>query len=810
MKISYNWLQEYFIGQLPEPIELANILTSLGLEVEKTTTIGLSKDYLAQFIIAEVKEVTKHPNADKLKLVKVYTGADTIDIVCGAPNLFQGQRVVLAPIGSILKVDNTKTFKIKKSNIRGHASCGMLCSEAEIGISSNHDEIISLSNNAQIGSTIDNYYDLQADAIFEIAITPNRGDVLSYMGLAKDLNAKLNIGTIFPKLYNDTDNNIDTNNFPININIKATNDCHRYLATIINGIEVLPSPKNIQSKLATIGVNTVNNIVDIANLTMFETGQPVHAFDLDLIKNSTINVRPADKNETILTLDSKEKKLDESILLIADSKNPLCIAGLIGGSNSGINKNTKNILLEFANFNPETIRRATKKYNLVTDSAFRFERYVDPNLADIALKRMLYLLQENHIINKNETIKLFDYYPNKVDPKKILINLEYVNSTIGINIPKTDIINILKLLDFNILEQSGTQFLLTIPTTKADIKQPVDVVEEIIRIYGYDNIQIPNKLNYSTRKNYKSEFIHSLKNNISSFLTDRGYYEVINNSLTKNIDLNSASTKIVEAVQIENPLSQDLNSLRTSLLAPMMENISYNKRRQKHDIKIYEIGHVYSKNIDYSDSLRLSIAITGAKQKENWSEKRQQVTFFSLKGVLESLLMKLDIATYQTHTASGSFSEKALIYNLDNRQEPFAVLGEVKDIILKHFAIKSSVFFVEVNLSKIIDKIFNHKTQAPQINSYPSIRRDLSLLLEKNISYCQLVDEAKKVSTNLIRDINIFDVYAGDKMLKGQKSYSLSFTFQSNEKTLSDKEVEKVMNDIIKKYESIGINIRSN
>ncbi|MGE9617086.1 MAG: hypothetical protein ACQPRJ_06040 [Solitalea-like symbiont of Acarus siro] len=390
------------------------------------------------------------------------------------------------------------------------------------------------------------------------------------------------------------------------------------------------------------------------------------------------------------------------------------------------------------------------------------------------------------------------------------MNLEYVNTTIGINIPKTDIINSLRLLDFNILEQSGTQFLLTIPTTKADIKQPVDVVEEIIRIYGYDNIQIPNKLNYSTRKNYKSEFIHSLKNNISSFLTDRGYYEVINNSLTKNIDLNSASTKKVEAVQIENTLSQYLNSLRNSLLDPMMENINYNKRKQKHDKKNNKIGNVYIKNIDYSDSLRLSIAITGAKQKENWSEKRQQVTFFSLKGVLESLLMKLDIATYQTHTASGSFSENALIYNLDNRQEPFAVLGEVKDIILKHFAIKSSVFFVEVNLSKIIDKIFNHKTQAPQINNYPSIRRDLSLLLEKNISYCQLVDEAKKVSTNLIRDINIFDVYAGDKMLKGQKSYSLSFTFQSNEKTLSDKEVEKVMNDIIKKYESIGINIRSN
>lgn len=810
MKISYNWLQEYFTAQLPQPGELADILTSLGLEVEKTTTTGLSKDYLSQFIVAEVKEVTKHPNADKLKLAKVYTGKDTIDIVCGAPNLFQGQRVVLAPIGAVLKVDDAKSFKIKKSNIRGQVSNGMLCSEAEIGISNNHNEIISLPDDAQTGSTIDSYYNLDPDTIFEIAITPNRGDALSYLGLAKDLNAKLNIGIAYPKLYEDAGNNISTDNFPVSINIKDTDDCTRYMAAIINNIDILPSSKSIQDKLSKIGINTVNNIVDIANLTMFETGQPIHAFDLDLIKDADITIRRAEKNETILTLDAKEKKLDDNIPVIADSKGPLCIAGLIGGLNSAINENTKNVLLEFAHFNPEAIRKATKKYNLVTDASFRFERYVDPNLADMASKRMLYLLQENNVISNNQTVKLFDYYPNKVEPEKIPVNIEYIRTLTGVDIPKADIINILKLLDFNITEKNETEFLLTIPTTKSDIKQPVDVVEEILRIYGYDNIKIPGRLNFSTNKNHKSEFSHNLKNDISAFLTNRGYYEVINNSLTKNINFSEDDSIIEEAIRIENPLSQDLDSLRISLLSPMMENISYNKRRQRHDIKIYEIGYVYGKNIDYHNSLRLAVAITGAKQKEHWSQKTQKVTVFSLKGILESLLIKLNVNDYKTYTAASSFSNNALIYTLDNTKEPVALLGEVKDNILKHFGIKSGVFFLEVNLNKIINKVFNHKFQVPGLNNYPSVRRDLSLLMDENVSYCKLVDEARKISTNLIRDINIFDVYVGDKIPAGQKSYSISFTFQSSEKTLNDKEVEQIMGDIIKRYESIGVNIRSN
>jgi phenylalanyl-tRNA synthetase beta chain len=809
MKISYNWLKEHLDFNL-SPEEVSEILTSTGLEVESLEKTESIKGGLEGLVIGKVLEKEKHPDADKLSITKVDAGTGEIfTIVCGASNVATGQKVVVALPGTTIFPMNGESFKIKKAKIRGVESCGMICAEDEIGLGQDHNGIIVLPEETKVGIFARDYYQVKSDYVFEIGLTPNRIDAASHRGVARDLRAAL----IQRKNLNSSLSNIDFNlnlskEKGVEVKIENTESCARYSSILIKNVTVTESPEWLKQKLSSIGIRSINNIVDITNYVLHDLGQPLHAFDADVISGKKVIIRNASAGKNFTTLDAVERKLDGTELMICDENNELCIAGIFGGETSGVTYKTKNIFLESAWFHPGSIRKTAKKFGLNTDASFRFERGADINLTIPALKKAVQLIVE--LGNGEIASEISDVYPNPTKELEITISLKSISRLIGKILNKETILNILKSLDFEILNDKEEELLIKIPNYRVDVTREQDVTEEILRIYGYNEIELPEKMNSSISFSKKPDHDFYIEK-ISDFLSSNGYYEIMTNSLTTSAQMevmNSSHLK-TEAVKILNPLSSELDILRAGLLLNGLQSIAYNLNRQQYDLKFYEFGKVYSKeNSEYKESHHLSLFLTGRKEEENWDGNTKSVSIHSIISVVDALFSKLGI----TDKISKTKNENALLANsieYSIGKNHLAIVGEANKISLKYSDIKQKVFVAEINWDSIMQALKKVKVQFSELPKFPSVRRDLSLLLDEKIKFSEIESLARKVKPDWIKNIGLFDVYEGKNLEAGKKSYAISLQLYNSEATLTDSEVEKVMNEIISSLEkNLGAKLR--
>lgn len=808
MKISYNWLKKYLSFEI-NVTETSNILTDIGLEVESIEKFEPIKGSLKGVIVGKVVSCVKHLDADKLHVTKVDIGKpELLQIVCGASNIAQNQTVFVATIGSKLHFTNGNELEIKQTKIRGIQSEGMICAEDELGIGDSHAGIMVLPDNLEIGKNASELFDTEIDYIFEIGLTPNRSDAMSHYGVARDLAAAYNCRfnksslTLIPNIDNF---NPSIKNSPISIQIKDTENCIRYSGIYIENITVQESPEWIKKLLKSIGLNSINNIVDVTNYIMFEIGQPLHAFDAKKINGNKIVIRKANQIPFV-TLDNIERKLNGSELMICDSEKELCMAGIYGGIDSGVSDQTTSIFLESANFNPVSIRKSSKLHGLKTDSSFRYERGADPEITIYALKRAVSLLSEQ--FPEIKYTEIIDEYPNPVIPQTIIIELENLWSLIGKKIPSEAIKKILISLDFKIISENHTRFEVISPLYRTDVTREVDVIEEILRIYGFNSIEIPEKISYTL--NYNSETNNDkekLKEKISEWLSSNGFYESINNSLSKTeyfdkFDFLNKS----EAVKILNPLSKELEIMRQSLLPGLLENILLNQNYQQNDVRLYEFGKHYSFNHlfsnynvtqKYQEKEHLSIVLCGNENTENWKFPSVKSDFFSIKKIAEELINysciknKFIISTFKNN----QFKEG--IKYLWNNNQIVMQCGIIHPKLLKHFDIKQEVFFLEIDWELFSKIALKQTIKFIEINNYQSVKRDLALLIDKKIEFSEIQYIAQKSVGKLLKDINLFDVYEGEKLPHDKKSYAIRLTLQDKDKTMTDKEINKVMDNLI-------------
>ncbi len=802
MKISYNWLKQ-FINLDWEAEKTAELLTDLGLEVEGIEKFESIPGGLKGVKIGKVLEVFKHPNADKLSITKVDLGeGEPVQIVCGAPNVAEGQIVPVATVGTVLYDKEGKEFPIKKSKIRGEISMGMICAEDELGLGDNHDGIMVLDENIQVGKEAKEIFDIETDEVFEIGLTPNRADAMSHLGVARDLKAGLAFKDIEVKF--DTPSvskfNVDVKTHPIHIEVKDSNKCPRYAGLTIKGVKIGPSPEWIQNRLKAIGLNPINNIVDITNYVMHELGQPLHAFDADKIHGHKIIVKTAEPGDKLTTLDGVERELHPEDLIIYNEKEPMVIAGVYGGIDSGVSEETTDIFLESAYFNPVSIRKTAKRHGLNTDSSFRFERGVDPDITVYALKRAASLIKE--YADAEVITEIEDVYPNPIEPHTVSLQYNYLNRLIGNEIDKDIIKNILASLEIKINSETDQGLNLTVPAYRVDVTRPADVVEEILRVYGYNNIDFSTKINASIEKSDPFAS-YKIENIVAEQLRANGFTEIMSNSLTspKYIEL-SEQINPETTVEILNPLSQDLSVLRQSILFSGLESILYNINRKKNDLKFYEIGKIYNKygEGNYEENKRIGIFITGNQFPENWHTTKQRTNFYHLKGIAEAILKRFGISNYTIKPGKNKDLSASIRFMANKK--PLIELGQVEGRILKSFGISQEVYFAEIFWDQLMSILpLSTKVKFKEIAKYPAVRRDLALELDKDITYQDLYTAAFDVEKKLLKGVNLFDVYEGDKIAKGKKSYALSFILQDDYKTLNDKQIDKTMNKIVKAYE---------
>ncbi len=809
MKISYNWLKDYI--EIDKPAEeVAAILTGTGLEVEKILDYRPVKSDLEGIIVGKVLEVKKHPNADKLSVTLVDLGqGDPVQIVCGAPNVAEGQKVPVATIGTKLVTYDGQEIKMKKGKIRGEVSMGMILAEDEIGLSDNHDGIMVLDEDAPVGKSVKEVLDLPEDKVFEIGLTPNRADAMSHFGVARDLYAKLNfegekmhfsqrsVGKFTP------DNRVQ----PVQIEIKDGKKCARYVGLVIKNVKVEESPEWLQQRLRAIGLIPRNNIVDITNYVMHDIGQPMHAFDLSKIKGNKVIVRTAKEGEKIVALDDKEYELSAEDLVIANQEEPMAIAGVIGGKDSAISDTTTDILLESAYFDPVSVRKTAKKLGIATDSSFRFERGIDPEITDFAIKYAALLIKE--VLPDAIITEPADEIAQHFQPVTISLSYEYLNRMIGEVISPEKIKEILALLDFQIVSSNEENLAVQVPLYRVDVTRPADVVEEILRIYGYDTVPVPSKMNFSIAH---EEAITPLKleNETANLLTHSGFNETMSVSMTsgKQFDVLHSTDK-EKAVELLNPVSADYAYMRQSLLISGLENLQYNFNRQREDLAIFEFGNIYFKEDGkYVEKRRMGIFLTGNLLPENWIEPLKKSGFFHLKGQLEKILERWGVSYEEQAFEHGDLSDAVVMKVKD---QVLAVAGIVKPSIAKTFDIKKPVYFGEIDM----DYLFRYlKKQKPSkikpIPKFPAMRRDLALVVDKDVSYAKLYDIARKTEKKLLESVNLFDVYEGEKIGEGKKSYAVSFVFRSPDKTLKDKQVDKIMKRLLTAFEQeAGAKLRS-
>jgi len=795
MKISYNWLKQ-FIKINKTSTEVATILTDLGLEVEGIDVFETIKGGLKGVVVGEVLSCEKHPNADKLKIAIVTIGEKKpLQIVCGAPNVAQGQKVAVATIGTTLYDTDGKPFQIEKGKIRGEESFGMICAEDELGLGNSHQGILILDKNAKVGSKVSEIFNVETDEVFEIGLTPNRADAMSHFGVARDLKAglqqteKINLELITPSV---SDFRVDKSTFKINIDVIDSKLCPRYCGLTISGVVVDDSPEWLKNKLKAIGLTPKNNIVDITNYVLHELGQPLHAFDASKITGNKIVVKPAIEGTKFTTLDAVERTLNAEDLMIYDSKEPIAMAGVMGGKNSAVSQSTSTIFLESAYFDAVSVRKSAKRHNINSDASFRFERGIDPNITEYALQRAAILIKQ--VAGGEITSPITDIYPKKIENHSIFVNFKTIDTIIGKKIPQETIKNILTSLEIKIGTTSDLGMSLTVPAYRVDVQREIDVIEEILRIYGYNNIETSEKFTISASNSSEIEE-HKLQNIVAQFLTANGFNEIMSNSLTtpKYITLSKQLLEN-ESVTILNPLSGDLSVMRQSLVFGGLEAISYNINRKNSDLKFYEFGKIYKKqNNKYIENKRLALFLTGNKTTESWLEKPQKTDFFLLKSYVTQILSRLGIKNVQHSCFSNDIFSEGISFV--HKNEILAEFGLLKKSVLKHFDIRQEVFYADLKW-KNIRKIVSNKIKFTEISKYPEVRRDLALLIDENVTFESIYQTARQTD-NLVKRIDLFDVYQGEKLPEGKKSYAVSFILQDKEKTLTDNQIEKTMAKIL-------------
>jgi phenylalanyl-tRNA synthetase beta chain len=808
MKISYNWLKSYIeIDENPEKI--ASVLTQLGLEVSGIEKFSSIEGGLENFVIGEVLTCEKHPNADRLTLTTVKISEnDVYQIVCGAPNVAQGQKVVVALPGAVIN-KGSETFEIKKSKIRGIESNGMICAEDELGIGTSHDGILVLPEDVPIGKKVADYFKIENDIIFEIDITPNRIDAASHIGVARDLAA------YYGKKINKPEVKIPDNkhaHYQLSIEIENKDACKRYSGIYMTDIKVEESPEWLKNRLKAIGLSPINNIVDITNFVLHETGQPLHAFDGDKIIGNKIIVKTVAENTKFITLDGVERKLSSEDLMICNAEETMCIAGVFGGLYSGISTSTNKIFIESAWFNPTFVRKTAKRHQLSTDSSFRFERGADINITVYAALRAAQLIEQ---IGAGKIASgIYDLYPVKFDNVKINFNYDKARAFIGKNIDDETLNNIMLSLDIKIENYNGKTSLIEIPSYRVDVYRQEDVVEDILRIYGYNNVEIPKKISISINNTPKPDN-EKITDTISDFLSSRGFNEIMCNSLisTKYIIENDT-----DVVRLHNPLSNDLAIMRHKSVFGGLEAITFNVNRKNTDLKFYEFGRTYHSKpeIDnpekiekYYEKKYLALWITGKKNYLNWNKKDENTDFYYLKSYVDLLLKKIgiDVENLKTQSVSDEVYEYSLIY-LYNSNTRLVRFGEVNKSILKLTETEQKVFHAEFDWDQLIKIYSKHNVQYSPISKFPKVKRDLSMLIDKSISYEVLKERAFRVIGERLSEIRLFDVYEGKGIEPGKISYALSFIFEDKEKTMTDKQIDGMMNSLIKAYKELGAQIR--
>ena len=807
MKISYNWLKDYVDFNL-EPEKVASVLTAIGLEVEAMETVEQIPGGLAGVVVAEVVECGKHPDADKLHVTKVNAGTgELLQIVCGAPNVAAGQKVLLATIGTRLVFSNGEEVKIKKSKIRGIESFGMICAEDELGLGNSHEGIMVLDPSAVPGTPAKEYLKLDSDTVFEIGLTPNRVDAASHIGVARDLSAYLKLNGMGGEMHLPSVEAFSEGcGEGITVTVEAPDGAPRYSGITMDNVKVGPSPEWMRKRLAAIGVRSINNVVDITNYILNEVGLPLHAFDAAKIKGNRIVVRRCEEGTPFVTLDGVERKLSSEDLMICNAEEPMCIAGVFGGEESGVKDDTASVFIESAYFNPVTVRKTSKRHVLKTDAAFRYERGADPMILPYALKRAALLMQE--LAGATVRGKIQEFYPVPFELKKVDLNISRMNRFIGKDIPEETYLKILEGLEFEILSKSGENITVSVPAYRVDVYRECDVVEDVLRIYDFNNIELPQNVRASINvtPNPDPEKIRRIA---SDLLVSNGFNEIMNNSLTRSAYYDNLKTFPKEnLVMILNPLSSDLNSMRQTLLLSGLEVVAYNINRQNPDMKIFELGNVYSldsskdRNLQeaYVEHSRMSLFITGSSV-QSWRAVPRKGDFFMLKGYMELLMKRfgVDLSEMSMEPAPADMFSEGILFRTQSGSR-LAVMGVVSQTRRRQFGIKQEVYAAEICWDQFLKLAKKTRVKYRELPKYPEVKRDLALLLDESVTYSDIRKAAFACEKKLLRAVTLFDVYRGDKIPEGKKQYAISFTLQDNEKTLTDKAVEVVMDKLLQTF----------
>ena len=803
MNISYKWLKEYVDFDLTAQ-QVCDALTSTGLEVDALEEVQSIKGGLKGLYVGKVLTCEAHPNSDHLHVTTVDLGkGEPSQIVCGAPNVAAGQKVIVADLGCVL-YDGDKEFVIKKSKLRGVDSCGMICAEDEIGIGNDHSGIIVLPEDAVVGTPAAEYYHLESDWLIEVDITANRADALSHWGVARDLYAWLKQNGYETSLHRPDCSKfkVDNHNLPIEVTIENQEACKRYACVSVTDCEVKESPEWLKNRLTTVGLRPINNIVDITNYVMMAYGQPLHTFDADMVKGHKIVVKTMSEGTPFQTLDGEEHKLSDRDLAICNAEDPMCIAGVFGGKGSGTYETTKNVVLESAYFHPTWIRKSARRHGLSTDASFRFERGVDPNGTIYALQQAAILCQE--LAGGKVSMEICDVYPEPMKNPVVELNYEYVHSLVGKTIPVKTIKAICESLEMKVLGETAEALTLEVPAYRVDVQRPCDVVEDILRIYGYNNVEIPTQLKGSLVIKGDEDRKHKLANLVSEQLVGEGFNEILNNSLTKGAYYGENDT----LVRIMNPLSSDLNVMRQTLLFGGLESIQHNANRKRQNLRFFEFGNVYTfdpekQNDDdpmlaYKEQYHVALWVTGKRVEGSWAHQNEDSTFYELSAYVENILRRIGLKagmTVRKKSENDIFSAGLIIENRGGKK--LVEMGIITKKLQKQFGIDNPVYYAEMNWTQLMKATKKNEVLYTEISKFPAVSRDLALLVDNNVEFAQIEQIARQTEKKLLKKVELFDVYEGDKLPAGKKSYAVNFILQDEEKTMGDKQIDAIMQKLI-------------
>ena len=808
MNISYKWLKEYVDFDLTAQ-QVADALTSTGLEVDALEEVQSIKGGLKGLYVGKVLTCEAHPNSDHLHVTTVDLGkGEPSQIVCGAPNVAAGQKVIVADLGCVL-YDGDKEFVIKKSKLRGVESNGMICAEDEIGVGTSHDGIIVLPEDAVVGTPAAEYYNLESDWLIEVDITANRADGLSHWGVARDLYAWLKSNGYETKMHRPDCSKftVDNHDLPIEVKIENTEACKRYACVSVSDCEVKESPDWLKNKLNTIGLRPINNIVDITNYVMMAYGQPLHTFDADMVKGHQIVVKTMPEGTPFQTLDGEEHKLSDRDLAICNAEDPMCIAGVFGGKGSGTYETTKNVVLESAYFHPTWIRKSARRHGLSTDASFRFERGVDPNGTIYALQQAAILCKE--LAGGKVSMEIVDVYPEKMENAVVDLSYQYVHDLVGKEIPTDKIKAICESLEMKVLEETAEGLKLEIPAYRVDVTRPCDVVEDILRIYGYNNVEIPTQLKSSLVIKGDEDQKHKLANIVSEQLVGEGFNEILNNSLTKGAYYEGRNAYAAEnCVKIMNPLSTDLNVMRQTLLFGGLESVQHNVNRKRANLRFFEFGNVYTfdpekANLDdpmqaYKEQYHAALWLTGKRVEGSWAHANEESSFYELSAYVENILRRIGVKPgmiVRKKSENDIFSAGLTIENRGGKK--LIEMGIITKKLLKQFGLDAPVFYAELNWTALMKVIKKNEVLYTEVPKFPAVSRDLALLVDNSVEFAQIEQIARATEKKLLKKVELFDVYEGDKLPAGKKSYAVNFILQDEEKTMGDKQIEAIMNKLI-------------